>query len=109
MADEQVGDAKLLRQILHQVQHLGLHRDVQGAHGFISDDQARPRDQGARNGDALALATREFVWVLAQIAAAQTDRAQHFLSSLLLLLGVGTAKGCQRFGDDALHRLARVE
>ena len=29
MADEQVGEAELLLQVHHQVEHLGLHRDVE--------------------------------------------------------------------------------
>ena len=69
VADEQVGDAELLLQVLHQVQHLRLHRDVERAHRLVGDDQARPRDQRARDGDALALAAGNSCGYLAASSA----------------------------------------
>ena len=39
VADEEVGDAEAVLQVLQQVQHLGLHRDVERAHRLVGDDQ----------------------------------------------------------------------
>ncbi|MNV51005.1 hypothetical protein D3C71_1430370 [compost metagenome] len=109
MADEHVGDAELLLQVLHQVQHLGLYRHVECAHGFVRHDEAGPGDEGACNGDALALAARKFVRVLAQVVGAQAHLGQH-LGGLLALLGArGLSLRLQWLGHDALDRLARVQ
>jgi hypothetical protein len=39
VADEQVGHAEAVLQVLHQVQHLGLHRHVQRADRLVGHDQ----------------------------------------------------------------------
>ena len=38
MADEQIGQAKFNLQFHHQVQHLGLDRNIQRADSLVSDD-----------------------------------------------------------------------
>ena len=109
VADEHVGNAELLLQILHQVQYLGLYRYIQRTHGLIGHDQARPGDKCTRNGNALALSARKFMGVLAQVVGAQTDLGQH-LGRLLALFGLVRVALClQGLGDDAFHRLARIE
>ena len=65
VADEEVGHAEAVLQFLQQVEHLCLHRHVERAHRFVGHDQLRPRDEGARDGDALALAAGKFVGILA--------------------------------------------
>ena len=55
VADEQVAHAKGLLQILQQVEHLGLHRHIQGADRLVCHDESGPGDEGPRNGNALAL------------------------------------------------------
>src|SRR6218665_3558242 len=52
--------------------------------GLVGDDEGRLGDQRARNRDALALAARELVRVLAQVVVAQPDLGQH-LGGLLTL------------------------
>lgn len=39
VADEQVGQAQLLLQVLHEVEDLGLDGHVQGGHGLVGDDE----------------------------------------------------------------------
>ena len=48
-------------EVLEQVQHLGLHADVEGADGLVADDQRRVEHQRAGDGDALALPAGELV------------------------------------------------
>ena len=77
VADQQVGHAELLLQVLQQVQHLRLHRDVERADRLVGDDQARPRDQRARDRDALALAAGELVRIACSASrGAQADRVE---------------------------------
>ena len=54
--DEQVGQAALLLQFRHQVEHLRADRHVQRGDGLVRDDELRLHDQRTGNADALALA-----------------------------------------------------
>ena len=56
MPDEEIGQTVLLLQVLEQVQHLALHRNIQCGDRFIADDQVRLQRNGAGNADAPALA-----------------------------------------------------
>jgi hypothetical protein len=55
--------------------------------GSSADDQLRPRDQRARDRDALALAAGELVRVLGGVARAQADRIERSGDTLALLAG----------------------
>ncbi|MDT4850998.1 hypothetical protein FQZ97_851660 [compost metagenome] len=94
VADEQVADAELLLQVLHEVEHLGLHRDVERAHGLVGHDELGARDECARDGDALALAAGELVRVLVEVGGAQAHGGERFGGALALL---GAARFGQRF------------
>jgi hypothetical protein len=61
VADEQVGQPELALQVLHQVQDLRLHRDVERRGRLVADQELGVGGQRARDRDALALAAREFV------------------------------------------------
>ena len=39
VADEQAGELELLLEFLQQVEEPGLHGDIQGAGGFVGDEQ----------------------------------------------------------------------
>ena len=67
MADKKVTQAKTVLQVHHQVEHLGLHRHIQSAHRLVGHDERRSGDQGPSDGDALALAAREFMWVFVEV------------------------------------------
>src|SRR4029434_8607131 len=61
MCNEQIADTKLLLEILQQIHNLGPDRYIERRHGLVEDNQARVQRQGPRDGDALPLATTEFV------------------------------------------------
>ena len=61
----EVGQAELVLEVLEQVDHLRLDRDVEGTHRLVGDDQVGVDREGARDADALSLAARELVGVLA--------------------------------------------
>ena len=48
-------------QLEQQVDHLRLHRDVEGGDHLVGDQAVRPDGQSAGDGDPLALAARELV------------------------------------------------
>ena len=66
VADEDVGQAELVLQVLQQVEHLRLHRDVERAHRLVEHQHLGLQRQAARDRDALALAAGELVRVLAE-------------------------------------------
>ena len=70
VADQEEGHALLAFEVAHQVEHLRLHRNVERRHRLVGDDQLRPRDQRARDGDALPLAAGEFVRIFFGIGGA---------------------------------------
>jgi hypothetical protein len=52
-------------QVIDQVEDLGPHGDVEGAHGFVGDQDARVGGQCPGNGDPLALPPGKLVRVAA--------------------------------------------
>ena len=59
--NKKVGQPILALQIAKQVENLGLDRDVEGRHGFVTNDKARPRRQRPRDADPLSLTTGELM------------------------------------------------
>ena len=98
-----------IAQIGHQVQHLGLHGYVQGAHGLVRHDQLGPGDQRAGNRNTLALPAREFVRVFVQRVGAQPDGGQRFGGAVALLAAAGAFQRGGGLGHGAPHRAARVQ
>ena len=70
---------------------------VEGAGGFVADEEGRAVHEGAGDGDALLLAAGEFAWALA-LAALQANRGEHGAGA-----GLGFAEGLaldeERNGD----------
>ncbi len=54
-----VGQAKLLLEVLEEVDHLPPDRDVEGGDRFVADDQLRVQGQSPCDADPLALAAGE--------------------------------------------------
>ncbi len=61
VTDEEDGGLELALQFLQQQDDLALDGDVQGADGFVADQQLRFQDHRAGDADALGLATAELV------------------------------------------------
>src|SRR5579862_5494661 len=73
MGNEQIGDGEFLLQILEQVDHLGLDRDVERGDRLVADDQLGLDRKRARNADALALTAGKFVRIAAHMIGLQPD------------------------------------
>ena len=71
--DEDVGEAELLLQVLHQVDHLRLDRHVERADRLVGDDDLRVGRERARDADALALAAGELVRVAVDVPRREAD------------------------------------
>src|SRR6476659_811250 len=82
VADEDVSEAKSLLQILKQVQDLTADRDVEGGHRLVADDQLRLHRQCTGDGNALALAAREFVRIALDMLGLEPDDAQQIANTL---------------------------
>ena len=67
MADEKIGQRPLAAKLCNQVQHLRANRNIKRRDRLVKDNQLWLDNQRAGNGDALALPTREFMYVLACI------------------------------------------
>ncbi len=110
VGDEQEGHAALLAQVHQQVEHLRLHGKIKRRDGLVGDHQLRFGDQGAGNGDALALAAGKLVRMALGVFGLQPDALQH-VDDAVLHLGPARLAGqhMQRFGDDTADPLARIE
>ena len=71
-------------QFLHQIQDVLAGDGVQVRRGFVRQDQLWPRDQGPRNGHALALATGQLIRTVTRVLrqADAIQQRQHPLAAL---------------------------
>ena len=99
----------LALQVLQQVDHLRLDRDVERRDRLVAHDQLRAERQRAGDADALALAARELVREVGHLRGPQADAVEqrrHLRGALAL---VGHAVDQQRLADDVARGHARVE
>ena len=62
VADEDEPDVGLSPDVVEEVQHLCLHRDVEGRHRLVEDQHTRLDGERTSDRDALALTAREATW-----------------------------------------------
>lgn len=109
MGDEKVCQAEFLLKVFKQVDYLGLDGQIEGRDRLVSDDQARLHRKSAGDADALALPTREFMWV----AVVMIGREANFVHQRKHLLAdpvtAGQAMNHQRFTDDFTDPHAWIE
>ena len=106
---EEIGQTEFALEVDQQVDHLGLHRDVEGRDRFVADQQPGFQGECPCDTDALALAAREFVWMPIDPIRAQTDPL-HQLHHLGAAFGaIAAAVHKQWLFDDAANRQSRIE
>src|SRR5437868_4616931 len=66
VGDEEHREIELLSDLVQQLEHLGLHRDVERRHRLIADQQHGLHRQCARDANALALPAGELVRIALQ-------------------------------------------
>ena len=110
VGDDEVGEPELVLQLLEQVEHLRLHRDVERGDRLVGHDQLRVDRQRPGDADPLPLAAGELVGVLRQRDRRQADRGQQLTEPRArLLLVVGQAVRLHALDEQRLHRLAGVQ
>jgi hypothetical protein len=80
--DEEIGQAVARLQVLHDVEDLRLHRDVERRRRLVADQELRLGGERARDRDALALAARELVRELVGVGRAEADRREQLADAL---------------------------
>ena len=109
VADENVGEAETLLEVLEQVEYLGFDGFVERRDGLVQNNQARIQCECARNIDPLSLAARQFMG----IAPTEPDRVQsdpiEQILSQFARIGAGDAVdlGAKRYGVE--NGQARIE
>ena len=99
VGDDEVGEVELVLQLLEQVDHLRLHRDVEGRDRLVGDDELGLDGQRPGDADPLALAAGELVRVLRQRGGGQADGREQLAQALLgrrLRRCRGRAPACPR-------------
>ena len=108
--DEEVGEAVLALQVLHEVQDLRLHGDVQRARGLVAHEELGIRRQRPRDRDALALAAGELVRELLGVVGGKAHVLEQLAHALLDgRLAQDDAVLADGLGDDPAHAPARVQ
>ena len=109
VADEQVGEVELLLEVHQQVQHLGLHRFIQGRDRLIKHDEAWLEGERTSDVHALALAAGEFVRVAGGKARGLQPHPGEQAAGALDGLALRHTVHPRPEGDRALDGHARVE
>ena len=109
VADEQAREALLALQLLEQLEHGRLHRDVERARRLVGDEQLGAHRQRPGDADALLFAGGK----LMRIIVCYPGRQPHHVEQFPHPFGLGGAAGLrverQRLRDQAFDRPARVE
>ena len=85
MRDEKEGESHLGLKPHHQVHDARLHRDIERRDRLVRDDQLRREPKRARDGEALALAAREFMRETPRHVGREADLAQKLGDALARL------------------------
>ena len=110
MRNEQIGRAELLLQVLHQVDHLRLDRDVQCGDRLICDDELGLHDQRAGDADALALAAGELVGIAIGVLPVQSNALHNAVDFFLPLVSIDIeVMHIKALSDNISHLFARIE
>src|SRR5207248_135824 len=79
--DQDVSEMQGVSQIREQIQDLGLDRHVEGAHGFVENQELRLDREGARDADPLPLSAAELVRVAVDDVRRESDELQQLLDA----------------------------
>ena len=109
MADEHVCHVGLFLQTNKQIEDGLLDGYVESRGGFVADDDLRLEDEGARDSDTLALAAGHVVRIAIGEIFGKIDQTEHFLRLGFDILLIDHAEVFERFTDDLLDALLRIE
>ena len=111
VADEQIGEPQPPLQVLHQVQDLRLHRDVERRGRLVADQELRLGSPARARSRCAGAGRRRTRAGTSRRRPAQADLAQQLARRCLRrsALSLAQAEGADRLGDDVAHAPARIE
>ena len=87
VGDEEIGEAVTGLEVAEEVDDLRADGDVEGANGFVENEELGAEREGAGDVDALALAAGELVWIAAEGGGVEADLAQELVEAGFDALG----------------------
>src|SRR5690349_9292929 len=110
MGDKEKSETELLLQVLQQIDHLGLDRDVERRDRLVADDELRLHRERSRDADALTLPAGKFMRIAAHVIGLQPDGLEQADDALLeLALVLRQLMNDQGLADDGADAHARIE
>ena len=109
VGNEQKRQMELGLELLEEIEHLRLYRDVQCGHRLVGDHEVRLEDQRPCDPDPLPLPPGELMWVAAGVVPFQTHQLQHVADPLVAFTLVGHSVELESFGDGIPHLGSRVK
>ena len=111
VADHQHGGALGGAELGHQVDDLGLHRDVERRRGFVGDQKVGAAGQRNGDHDALAHAAGKLVRIVADapLRRGHADLAQRFLGAVHRFVPAGALVQHEHLGDLLADRRQWIE
>lgn len=86
MCDEKVGEAEFFLEVLEEVDDLGLNGDIEGADGFVANDEFGFNCEGTGDADTLTLATGEFMRVTDHVVGLEADFFEEFCDAIFAII-----------------------
>src|SRR5579862_4692592 len=108
MRDEEVSQSELTLQRLQQVHDLRADAYVERGDRFVGDYEFGAQRQGARDTDALSLASREFVWIPRHGRLIHSDGPQQLGHALAAQFTTEIFMNDQRLCENIFHSKARI-
>src|SRR5829696_5486597 len=107
--NEKVRQSKLSLQILKQVYHLSLNRNIESRDRFVANNEFRIQRQSSSDAYPLPLPARKLVRVAIHIFWVKADLCKQVGNAVLLLLLRADLVDLQRLGHDRKNTVARIE
>jgi hypothetical protein len=107
--DKQVGEFELRLEIEHQIQDLGLDRDVEGRDRLVGYDQTGVEGESTSDSYTLTLAATKGVREAPNILGPESDKAKQFCHPLNPRLRIAHAIELEWFADDVEQGLPRIQ
>jgi hypothetical protein len=63
VGDEEICEPAAVAEVGEEIEHLGLHGDVEGGYRLVEDDKLGFDRKGACDSHSLPLSARQFVWI----------------------------------------------
>ena len=102
VGDEEIGQREGFLEAPEELQHAGLHGDVEARRRLVEDDHARAQREDARQAHAPLLAAAQLVRVEIEVSVGQPDRLENPLH-------LGRALGLRQLRVDLQRLVQRVD